>query len=194
MSTSLPSLGCLLQGQLFLLLVNCLRRVGTRGNEREEKGKRGLTSRIESVDIKREVNWLSSSNPRLDLLDDTGGSNSINLSRFNNLKATVSIILIITGPAQSGANTSMDISVIGEQAFLCSVVEVSAMVDAGDFAGRATENFGLPGVEMGVEVDDRDRAVSTVDGTEERESDSVVTTEGDDSREGFAVFCWSLLL
>ena len=66
------------------------------------------------------------------------------------------------------------------------MVEICAVVDGGLFGGCATEDFGAPGVEVGVEVDDADGAVGFVDGAEEREGDGVVTSEGDDAWEGFA--------
>ena len=159
-----------------------------------EVGKEVLTSWIEGVDVKREVDGVGSTNTILDLLDDAVNTNGIDLTRLDNLKAAVSIILIITWTAQSRADTSVDVGVVGEQTFLSSVVEVCTVVDAGDFAGGATEDLGLPGVEMRVKVDDGDGTISTVDGAEEGESDGVVTSEGDDSWEGFAVLGWSFLL
>jgi hypothetical protein len=65
----------------------------------------------------------------------------------------------------------MDVGVVGEEAFLRRVEEIGAVVDAGLFAGRATEDLRLPGVtvqgsevgsanskaddlQMAVEVDD----------------------------------------
>lgn len=93
-------------------------------------------------------------NSVVDLLDDTFHTNSIDLSRLDDLKAAISIILVIAGTAQCRADTGMDVRVIGEQALLRRMVEVRAVVDAGDLARRATEHFRLPGVEMRVEVDD----------------------------------------
>ena len=55
-----------------------------------------------------------------------------------------------------------------------SPVEVGAMVDGGLLGGSATEDFWLPGVEMGVEMDDRNRTVGFVDAAEEGERDGVV--------------------
>ena len=43
------------------------------------------------------------------------------------------------------------------------MVEVGAVVHAGDLGGRAAEDFGLPCVEVRVEVDDADGAVGAVD-------------------------------
>ena len=62
--------------------------------------------------------------------------------------------------------------------------EVGAVVD-GCLLGRgAAEDLGFPGVEVGVEVDYADGTVGFVYGAQERERYGVVTTEGDDAREG----------
>jgi len=47
---------------------------------------------------------------------------------------------------------------------------------------------------MRVEVDDGDGAVGARDTAEERESDGVVTAEGDDAGEGLALQGWALLV
>lgn len=88
----------------------------------------------------------------------------------------------------------MDIGIIGQQALLRGMVEVRAVVDAGDLAGRAAEDLWLPGIEMRIEVDDGDGAVGAVDGAEEGERDGVVAAEGDDAGEGLAVLCWAFLV
>jgi len=69
----------------------------------------------------------------------------------------------------------VDVGVVGKQAFLRCVVEVSAVVDARNFAGRAAEDLWFPCVKMGVEMDDGDGTVSAVDRAEQWESDGVVT-------------------
>lgn len=61
------------------------------------------------------------------------------------------------------------------------------MIDSGLFGGRTAEDFGLPGVEVTVEVDHRNLPISTVDRAEQREYDGVVSTEGDDARVMLAV-------
>jgi hypothetical protein len=70
----------------------------------------------------------------------------------------------------------VDVGVVGEEAFLCGVEEVGAVVDAGLLGGRTAEYLWLPGVaiyfvslvwvcmrgkslQMAVEVDDAHRAV-----------------------------------
>jgi hypothetical protein len=57
----------------------------------------------------------------------------------------------------------MDVGVVREQAFLRSMIEVGAMVDAGNLAWRSPEDLWLPCVKMRVEVDHRDWTVSAVD-------------------------------
>jgi hypothetical protein len=153
-----------------------------------------LTSWVKSIDIEREVDGPSGPHAVSDLLDDAVQADGVNLAGLHDLEATVSVVLVVAGPAQGGADTGVDVGVVGEQAFLRSVVEVCTMVDASHLARGSTKDLGLPGVEMGVEVDDGDRTVSTVDGAEEGEGDGVVSTEGDNSGKCLSVLCWPLLL
>lgn len=81
----------------------------------------------------------------------------------------------------------MNVGIVPQQAFLAGMVEVSAMVDAGDLGRRASEYFRLPGIEMRVEVDYGDWTVDFVDGAENGEDNSVVATKGDDARVSFAL-------
>ena len=81
----------------------------------------------------------------------------------------------------------MDIAIVGQQPLLMRVVEIRAVINGGLFGGRPAEDLGSPGVKVRVEVDDADRAVGGGDGAEEGQRDGVVTTEGDDAREGFTV-------
>lgn len=55
----------------------------------------------------------------------------------------------------------MDVGVVCEQTFLRCMEEVSAVVDAGLFTRSTAEDLGLPGVEMGVEVNDAHGPVFT---------------------------------
>lgn len=81
----------------------------------------------------------------------------------------------------------MDVGVVREEAFLVRVPEVRPVVDTRHFGGRPAEHLGLPGVEVGVEVDDADGAVGAVHASQEREGDGVVASEGDDSRECLSI-------
>jgi hypothetical protein len=80
----------------------------------------------------------------------------------------------------------MDVGVVPQQSLLGGVVEVRAVVDAGLLAGCSTEDFGLPRIEMGVEVDDGDWTIGAVDAAEERQGDGVVASQGDDAGEGMS--------
>ena len=57
----------------------------------------------------------------------------------------------------------MDVGVVGQEALGVGMVEVGAVVDGGLVGGGAAEDFGAPGVKVGVEVDDGDGAVGAVD-------------------------------
>lgn len=82
----------------------------------------------------------------------------------------------------------MNISIVPQQTLLMRMEEVSPVVDTRLLCRTATEDFGFPGIEMGVEVDDGYGAVSAVHASEEREGDGVVASKGYDARERFAVF------
>ena len=57
----------------------------------------------------------------------------------------------------------MYVRIIRQQSFPVRVVEVCAVVYGGLKRRGPAEDFGLPGVEMGVEVDDADGTVGFVD-------------------------------
>ena len=61
------------------------------------------------------------------------------------------------------------------------------MIDRGLLGGSTTEHFRLPGIKVAVEVDNRDRAVSTVDRPEERKNDRVVASQSDNARVVLAI-------
>ena len=65
--------------------------------------------------------------------------------------------------------------------------EVSAVVDAGLLGGCTPEDLRLPGVQVRVEVDDRDRTVGTIHAAEQRQCDGVVAAQRDHTREGLAL-------
>ena len=68
------------------------------------------------------------------------------------------------------------------------VVEVRAVVYRGLSGRGSAEDFGPPGIEVGVEVDDADGTVGFGDGAEEGQCNGVVTAEGYDAGEGLFVF------
>ena len=73
------------------------------------------------------------------------------------------------------------------------VVEVRAMVYRGLKGRGSAEDFGPPGVEVGVKVYDADGTVGFVNGAEEGKRDGVVATEGDDAGEGLLILGRALL-
>ena len=68
------------------------------------------------------------------------------------------------------------------------VVEVRPVVDRGLSGRGSAEDFGPPGVEVGVEVDDADGSVGFGDGAEEGQGDGMVSAKGYDAGEGLFVF------
>lgn len=54
-----------------------------------------LTGRIKGVDINTKVNRLSSADTVLDLFDDPVSTNFVNFPGLDNLKTTVTVILIV---------------------------------------------------------------------------------------------------
>lgn len=123
----------------------------------------------------------------VNLLDDAFSANLVDSSCLDDLETNVSIIVIIGRSTQSGANTRMDVGVILEKTFHGCVIEVCSVVDACHLRRGSTEDLGLPGIEVRIEVDDRDGAVGTVERAQQREGDRVVTTHGDDARQGPAM-------
>lgn len=117
-------------------------------------GRPRLTSWIKSINVDGQIDWLLKTNTISDLLDDTIHADGINLSGLNNLKSTVSVVLIITGSAQGCANSRMDVCIVGKKSLLSSVIEVCTVVDTRDLAGRASKHLRLPCIQVGVEVDD----------------------------------------
>ncbi len=79
----------------------------------------------------------------------------------------------------------MDIRIVRQQALLVRVVEIGAVVDGRLFSGGTAKDFRFPCVEVRVEVDDADRAVGFINGTEKGKRDCVVAAEGYDAWESF---------
>ena len=97
------------------------------------------------------------------------------------MKAAISIILVVTQTTQSRANTSMNVRIVPEQALLACMVEIRPVVDRSLVARRSTEHLWSPGIQMGIEMDDGDRAVGAVHAAEQRERDSMVSAESDET-------------
>lgn len=87
----------------------------------------------------------------------------------------------------------MNVRVVRQQSLPMCVVEIRAMVHRGLFRRGSAEDFGLPRVEVRVEMYDADGTVGFVDGAQEGERDGVIPTEGYDAREGPFVLGRTLL-
>lgn len=105
-----------------------------------------LTGRVERVDVDAEVDGLLGADAVADLLDDAVDTDGVDLARLNDLEATVAVVLVVGQAGKRGADTSVDVGVVGEQALLSSMVEVRAVVDRSRLAGSAPEDLGPPGV------------------------------------------------
>ena len=68
------------------------------------------------------------------------------------------------------------------------MVEVRPVVHRGLRGRGSAEDFGPPGVEVGVEVDDADGSVGVGEGAVEGQRDGVVSAKGYDAGEGLFIF------
>jgi hypothetical protein len=129
----------------------------------------------------------------VDLLDDAGGTNGVNLPGFYNLKPDITVVIVVGQSAQGRTDARVDVGVVLQKTLHRSVVEVCSVVDACDFARGAAEDLGLPGVKVRVEVDHGDWSVGLVHAAKDGEGDGVVAAHGDDTRESLALLCKSRL-
>lgn len=90
--------------------------------------------------------------------DDAGGADGVDVAGLDDLEAAVAVVVVVREAGERGADAGVDVGVVAQQAFLVRVVEVGAVVDGGLLGGAAAEDLGPPGVEVRVEVDDRDGA------------------------------------
>jgi len=92
--------------------------------------------------------------------------------------------------AQSSANTSVNRLIAGDEPFERSLSEECAVLDLVLTCWRAVRgDFGWPSIEVSIEVDDCDGTVDAMEGTEDGEDDSVVSSERDYFGMGFEVGC-----
>lgn len=71
-------------------------------------------------------------------------ADGVDLARLDDLESAVAVILVVRGTGERGADASVDVAVVGEEAFLAGVVEVRAVVDAGLFGWGTAEDFRPP--------------------------------------------------
>lgn len=68
-----------------------------------------LTCRVKCVDVDAQIHGLLGTNPIPDLLDDTICTNLIDLTSFDDLKATVPVVLVVGRSRQRRADAGVDI-------------------------------------------------------------------------------------
>jgi hypothetical protein len=123
----------------------------------------------------------------MNLLDDPGGANGVNLPSFYDLKPDIAVVVVVGQSTQSRTDTRVDVGVVLQKTLHRSVVEVCPVVDACNLAWGAAEDLGLPGVKVRVEVDHGDWAVGLVHAAKDWEGDGVVAAHGDDTGESLAL-------
>jgi len=104
----------------------------------------GHTSRIQGIDIDAQIDGLLRPDAFSDLPDDAMHANGVNLARLDDLEAAVTVILVVRGAGERGADAGVDVAVVGEETFLAGVVEVGAVVDAGLFGRGTAEDLRPP--------------------------------------------------
>ena len=157
---------------------------GDEGAGREGKRR---TCWVQGVDVDGQIDWLLRADSVSDFLDDARHANRINFPRFHNLEPAIPIIVVVAQPAQRCANPGVYVCIIRQQSLSVRVVEIRAVVYRSLQCRGSAEDFGFPGVEVGVEVDDADGTVGFVDGAQEGERDGVVAAEGYDAGKGLFV-------
>lgn len=70
---------------------------------------RELTSWVKCINVDAQIHRLGRANPLLDLLDDTVGTNLVNLSGLNNLEAAIAVVLVVGGSRQRRADAGVDV-------------------------------------------------------------------------------------
>lgn len=153
--------------------------------ERGEKGwgKGGRTCGVQGVDVDGQIDRLLCADSVSYFLDYTRHPNRINFPCLHNLKPAVSVVIVIAHPTQRCSDPSVYVRIIRQQSLSIRVVEIRAVVDGGLRRRGSAEDFGLPSIEVRIEVYDANGTVSFVDGAQEGERDGVVAAEGYDAGE-----------
>lgn len=82
-------------------------------------------------------------------------TNRIDLPSLHDLEPDVSVVLVVRETGQGGADAGVDVGVVPQQALHGGVVEVGAVVDGGNLAGRTAEDFGFPCITESILLADR---------------------------------------
>lgn len=134
-------------GDIFLLFPPFSSRIEFKGQRWKNETQR-LTGRIQSVNVDAEIDGFAGTDPISDFLDNASCSNRVDLTCLDDLESAVAVVVVITEAGQGGANTRMNIGVVGQQAFSMRVEEIGAVVDGGLLAWGATEDLGPPSISL----------------------------------------------
>lgn len=116
-------------------------------------GERGLIHRIQHVDVDSDIDILPA-DPLPELLDDALGPLLINVPGRDDLEDAQGIVLQIPQlRAERGPDARVDRGVVGDEAFLVGDVEEGPVVNGRVLCHAPVERMGVPGVDVGVEVD-----------------------------------------
>lgn len=160
----------------------------------------GHTSRVQGVNVDTEIHRLARADSIYYFLDNPGRPDRVNRTSFDNFEAAIAVIFIVAETRQGCPDASMNIGVVGEQTFQVGMIKVGPMVDRCLRGWRPTEHFGPPGIpfhgyqvdslrtgellnclQVTVEVNHANGAISSVNTPQQRKSNRVITAEGNDS-------------
>src|SRR6266571_2849523 len=133
----------------------------------------GGVGRVEDVDVDRDVQRRVA-DVGADALGDGVGAVAADGHRVDHLEAEVGVFLEVGGRVQGTAGADVDGAVLAQQAFLAGAAKRGAM-------GVRGAEVSVPGVEVGVEVEQRDRSPELVGGAQQRQRDGVVAADGDEA-------------
>lgn len=73
-----------------------------------------LTSRIQSIDVQTQINWVLSAHTIPNLLDDTIRPDGIDLAGLDDLEPAISVVFVVTRSAQCSSDPRVDVGVVLE--------------------------------------------------------------------------------
>ncbi len=143
---------------------------------------------VQSVNVDGQIHGVLGADAFLDTFDDPVHADGVDLAGFDAREAAVSVILVVRRATKCRPDACVDAAVVGEQSFFVGPVEIRAVVDGCLLGRRTTEDLGLPGIQVRVEVDHRDRSVGFIDAAQQRQGDGMVPSECYHARECLAGF------
>lgn len=103
-----------------------------------------LTGWVKGINVNAQVDGLGQADSVSDLFDDAVHADGVDFAGFNDLEATVAVIVVVAEARECGADAGVDIGVIGQETLFVGVEKVRPVVDRGLEGGGTTEDFGTP--------------------------------------------------